>query len=544
MELRDLFDKSWNTNEKKRFLKSDTKRSTNNFDPESFRHEGFEDREIYLEKYVPGLAEESRLEQELNNFTPPRVKQINDSPYQALVIRYGILRTLIRQNDYSMEPSALLEAVKAWQEEVLEAFEEGDFSENDDLLHLSKAASEYNNDIDDSELHLVYHYLEARNQGSTWKHEHATWMDFFQRLSSIDRFPKITGTSAHALDTIKQGLWSLQEQAIVYEIVRPEGGDLAGIPEDYVDVIRDWLFYEMADDNYHRMLEELDPFGSKSTLLEARRTFGIDRSNQNLNEKRRENIVETGIFPSDLFREVVEKEELKQIVDEYGLDAHKRRTSEMIEAIIEYFEQSQAGIEDTEPTAELYLECYEDIADGDNDHVPPQLLGAVDEESQSKKLDILFEQATAEIFENIFNISDTKLLGQHASGTVADGEIHQDGRWILWDNKRRTGEFKLGAKTRATIKSYIDTKNQQHEVAGFLIIAPEFSESAESNSKKLEIQTGVDIRLIRAEDFRRLATIWMDRFGTPNRELPISIFKGAGELEIDLVTDSLKAQFS
>lgn len=545
MELRDLYDRKWNHREENRFLHDETKVSTDSFDPEAFKHEGFEDRERYVEKFVPALADENRLEQELNNWTPPRLKSINDSPYQALVIRYGILRTLIEQHDFQMERSSLLNAVKTWQQEIIESFEEGDFAE-DNLLYLAKAAIDYQNDIDDSELHMVYQFFTIRNQDKDWKHEHVTWRDFFNRLSSIDRFPKVSRSErpAHAIDTIKKGLWSLQEQAIVFEIVDAENGNIVGIPEDYIDYIRDWLYYEMSDENYLRMLEELEVFDYQDILIEARETFDIDKPTQGLNEKRRESIVESGVFPSDLFEEVVDKEDLKDIVDQYGLEAHKRKTDEMIKATIEYFEQSQSVVDDEEPTVELYLKCYDDIADGNVQRVPPQLQGVVKDESQSEKMDVLFEEATAEIFEEVFNLDGTNLLGQTASGTVADGEIEQDGDWLLWDNKRRSEPFKLGAGTRSTIKSYIDTKNQQHEVKWFLIIAPAYSDSAEDDALKLEMQTGVDIRLLEAEDIQRLANIWQGKYASPDRELPLSVFKGTGRLNLDVVEDTLEAQFA
>lgn len=545
MKLRDLYDRQWNHMEKNRFLNDETKVSTDSFDPEAFKHEGFEDRERYIDEFVPALADEDRLQQELNNWTPPRLKAINDSPYQALVIRYGILRVLIQQHDFEMEKSALLDAVKSWQQEIIENYEEGDFSD-DNLLYLAKAAIDYQNDIDDSELHMVYQYFTIRNQDKKWKHQHVTWKDFFNRLSSIDRFPKVSRSErpSHAIDTIKKGLWSLQEQGITFEVVDSEEGNMVGIPEDYVDFIRDWLYYEMSEDNYQRMLEDLDVFDHQDLLIEARNLFDIDTPTQGLNEKRRETIVKAGVFPSDLLREVVDKEDLKDIVDKYGLDAHKRKTDEMIEATIEYFEQSQSVVEDNEPTVELYLKCYDDIADGNVQRVPPQLQGIVEEESQAEKMDILFEQATSEIFEDVFNLDGTKLLGQTSSGTVADGEINQDGEWLLWDNKRRSGPFKLGANTRSTIKSYIDRKNQQHDVKWFLIIAPEFAESAEDDALKVEMQTGIDVRLLQAEDIQRLANIWEGKYASSDRDLPLSVFKGAGKLNLDIVEETLEAQFS
>lgn len=547
MELAELVDADWSSYERKRFLKDDSKTKIDGFDPESFKHDGFEDREKYLETYVPALANEERLHAELTNFTPPRLGAINGSPYQALVIRYGLLQTLIRQPEFEMEKEPLLECVQNWQREIIDGIEDGDFDEGDELLHLAQAAVDHGNDIDDSELHMIYRYMEFHNRAQEWKHEYYTWQDVFERLSALGRFPKVSRSEKpeHAIDTIEKGLWSLQEQALVYEVVDEELGDVVGIPDDYTEFIADWLCYEMSDENYLTMLNTLEPFDRQSLLVEAADTFEIDRKNHGRNEKRRENIAEEGVYPSDLFEAVVPKDDLKAIVDRFGLDAHKQKRDEMIEATIAYFEQSQRGIEDETSRVGLFLEFYDEIADGHVEEIPPQLQGLVDESNQSKKLEILFEEATAEIFRDVFNLDGTNLLGQQASGTVADGEIEQDGRWLLWDNKRRSGEFKLGSTTRSKIKNYIDTKNQQHDVQWFLIIAPGFTESAEENADLMEKHLdGVDIRLARATDFQELARFWQESFGDTNKEFPLSMFNGSNILEIDTLTRALEREFS
>lgn len=157
--------------------------------------------------------------------------------------------------------------------------------------------------------------------------------------------------------------------------------------------------------------------------MEASDTFDIDKKNHGLNEKRRENIVEKGVYPSDLFEETLAKDDLKAIVDTYGLDAHKQKKDEMIEKTIEYFEESQRRVEPGDPDVELFLEFYDDISNGNIEQIPPQLQGLVDDPDQTKVLEILFEEATAEIFKEVFNLDGTQLLGQRASGSVADGEI-------------------------------------------------------------------------------------------------------------------------
>lgn len=545
MELRDLPDRKWKRHEENRFLNDDTKAKTESFDPEAFKHDGFSDRKKYVEEYVPALADEERLEAELDDFTPPRLSSINSSPYQALVIRYAVLRTLIKQLDYKMEKEKLLNDVQSWQHDIIESFDGDSFPEDDDLLHLARACVDYKSEIDDSELHLVHSYFKLHNEAQDRKHSYYTWLDFFKRLSAIDRFPKVSRSDKpqHATDTIEKGVWSLQEQAIVYEVVDSDGNDVVGIPEDYVEYIRGWLNYEMSYDNYLNMLGEIEFFDHQDNLIETRKKFGLNTSSRT-NQGRRENIAKAGVFPSELLSEMLNNEQLQEIIDEYGLDADKRRNADMINKIIDYFEHSQK-YESAESDVELYLQSFGEISDGNVERVPPQIQKVVgEEEDVSKKMDMLFEEATAEIFKEAFNLDGTNLKGYTATGTVPDGEVEQDGRWLLWDNKRRADKFKLDSNTRSKIKNYIDTKNQQHDVEWFLIIAPDYADSAEKNAIKLEHQLGVDIRMIRADDFRSLAEFWRESFDEDGRELPLSVFYGSGEVDLEPVKETLEEQFS
>ncbi|MFC6889585.1 hypothetical protein [Halorubrum trueperi] len=486
------------------------------------------------------------MKTELRDFTPPRLSSINNSPYQALVIRYGILRQLIQQPDYSTEKEELLDAVQDWQTDFIRGYEDDDFSDIDELHHLAQAAVEYQNEIDDSELHMVYSYFELHNRAAESKHEYYTWLDFFKRLSAIDRFPKVSRSDSpeHARDTIEKGLWSLQEQALVYEVTDSDHDELVGIPEDYIEIVRGWLYYEMSDENFLRMLETLEPFDRQSVLMSALEEFAVEGKTYGRNQNRREIIVEAGVYPSELFKRVVEKDDLKEIVDRYSLDAHKRKTDEMVSAIIDYFEQSQKSVDDGEPAVDLYLDAYEDIADGSVTQVPPQLQDLVDADHPEEKLDVLFEDATAEIFRETFGLDGTKQLGQKASGMVADGEIEQDGRWLLWDNKRRRQKFRLGSDTRSKIKSYIDTKDKQHDVEWFVLIAPDFTEQAAANAEQLEMQVEKDVRLIRASDLKELAERWREDYAMKDRELPLSVFFGSGIFNVDSATHLLETEFS
>ncbi|MDZ7731539.1 MAG: hypothetical protein U5K37_12455 [Natrialbaceae archaeon] len=151
----------------------------------------------------------------------------------------------------------------------------------------------------------------------------------------------------------------------------------------------------------------------------------------------------------------------------------------------------------------------------------------------------MFEEATATVFQETFNLEGTNLLGQGASGIVADGEVQQGEKWLLWDNKRRTGNFKLGSDPQSKIINYIEQKRQQHQVEWFLIIAPSFASSAGENAVTIEKRLGIDIRLITAGDFKALAETWRERFAAENRELPLSIFYGSEEFNLEASTGAL-----
>ncbi|MBB6090845.1 hypothetical protein HNR49_002231 [Halobacterium salinarum] len=195
-------------------------------------------------------------------------------------------------------------------------------------------------------------------------------------------------------------------------------------------------------------------------------------------------------------------------------------------------------------TVDLYLNAFEDIADGSVTSVPPQLQDLVEADNPEEKLDVLFEDATAEIFREVFNLAGTNQLGQHSTGVVADGEIEQDGEWLLWDNKRRRQQFRLGSDARSKIKNYIDTRSEQHDVEWFLIIAPEFTEQAEQNALQLEMQVGTDIRLVTAYAFVELAELWRENYAAESRELPLSVFRGSELFEVENAEALLQTQFA
>lgn len=114
---------------------------------------------------------------------------MNDSPYQALVIRYGVLRTLIKQRDYNLErdiysamnrpgngcssrSSTKVRSTMMTYSILLRRLSSS-VQKSTILISISSTVFElYNNSLD----HLPDYY---------------TWLDFFNRHSSIGRTTQV-----------------------------------------------------------------------------------------------------------------------------------------------------------------------------------------------------------------------------------------------------------------------------------------------------------------------------------------------------------------
>lgn len=67
----------------------------------------------------------------------------------------------------------------------------------------------------------------------------------------------------------------------------------------------------------------------------------------------------------------------------------------------------------------------------------------------------------------------------------------------------------------------------------------------EDDAEMLEKRVGgVDVRLVSAEDFRRLAEYWIDAVGDRSAELPLPIFHGAGELNLETAYQMIDQEFA
>ena len=77
-----------------------------------------------------------------------------------------------------------------------------------------------------------------------------------------------------------------------------------------------------------------------------------------------------------------------------------------------------------------------------------------------------------------------------------------------------------------------------------MIIAPDFTKAAAKRANQLEVQLGVDIRLVHASTFKRLARHWQETYVEREDPLPLSVFYGSNTLDLGTTTAALETMFS
>lgn len=117
------------------------------------------------------------------------------------------------------------------------------------------------------------------------------------------------------------------------------------------------------------------------------------------------------------------------------------------------------------------------------------------------ELERRFEEATSYLFEVKLGHKPLSMIGS----AHADGAISYQERMILWDNKSKETPVHLPDHIKQ-FDGYI--KSAEKPVAGFLVIGPCFTEESGVIAMQYQVQNGVPICLITAEELIGVANSW------------------------------------
>lgn len=464
-----------------------------------------------LLEYEHEILRPERIKQEACRLITPQ-NQKTLKHYEYFFIKYALILSLLEAEDFRLPKNDLVKKVQDWETDIRDQGRGGNYEAGDMLFVVARAAAKYNNDILPAEMNLTRCIMETHNeQVPPYRTKQYGWMHFCRRLAASGNFPKIGG-GQHSAKEVRYAIYRLEDQALVYETKKHH----IGLFDETVSVLSDWAHFELSADDYEKMLDILSGMWiGQGELITAQEKL-LGRRKGNSNKEKQRDLIDNDVFPSDLLRISLDKDQLKDIADTFGIPVDARRKPKVLaQSIVQYFRgwgRPTPG-EEGQKQAELYLSSYLGLAQRQQDDVDPGIVKELvsRKSDNGKTKDMLqkeFEKATAKILTHFFHLDDVKWLG---GGNEPDGIIGLSDLCIIWDNKARQDERGLRWTTdlKRQVEDYI--RSQQSPTCRIcLIIAPQFRPGVEDRVAKLSQELGpdVDIALVTAERLKAEAENW------------------------------------
>ncbi len=478
----------------------------------------------HLYSYSDVLADSDRVDIELKTFVPEQAGgyfSSNKKCYEYLVLKYGILNYLVRQQGYKAPIDGLIEEVKSWETEMRELGESKttDHYQNDLLLALAQAAADYDfgasetdDPIENHELHLIWKTMKWHNKNAT-PQNCLGWEDFFDRQALLGNFPAVDGKrDAHGARPIKHAIYTLTYQALVFDVRREDEGRLIGIPEDFVGTVKEWLRFELTEEDQRVLMNDIDEINRRSTLMGLKNKYDLEGAKSN--EERINEIVASKVSPRCVLDEL-SNSQLADICERYELESGRGKDAKM-SSIINHFEHGAISVKGMDEDVAKYVSYYTSIAR----RRIPKLCGIFDEISgptdDDRDAERLFEKATNKIFKEVLGAPEADWLGSKKSGKAChDGEFKCADRYFIWDSKsKKEGGLGIVEKTQRKVADYARRmRKDDKNVWAFMLIAPNFTQSAYQaiDDIKNNRTEDLDVLLIRAEDLQKVVKAWSEK---------------------------------
>lgn len=299
------------------------------------------------------------------------------------------------------------------------------------------------------------------------------------------------------------------------------------IPEELVDGVKSYLGIDLTAEKYKLLLKNL----SKEELQDILESINIKSYNK------KENIIDrlvlTGITASEAF-DILTANRLAEICKKLKIKSSGSK-EERINRIIKYYDGLiNVEVEDTEDKRKIYYDFFDQLAKRDLQN----LLGK-NIIKQERDIDLAFEEATRYIFEEKLSHQVISQEGtEHSDGCLK----FQNGDLLLWDNKSLNDEkYTFPNSHLRQFKRYIrDVSNKGERVSCFLIIVPDFDESAKNNALKLKYESGsdTDVSIISAENLKMIAEEWTKN--KDKKDFNLQVFNTTGLLTREETKNRMK----
>lgn len=436
-----------------------------------------------------------------------RYSRTSKNPYQTGLIIHFILKILLRNNGYKGTEREVIESLKKAEETIIEkAKEKENFKHIEDLSleifeTLLKAALE-DDIITDDELRLIYKVRGKLNIQEK---------DQFLIQAKLNHFPQ-KNNEIHNLKQINHGLMALQKCGVVFYCNKVDKQFFV-IPDELIEGVKAYLAVELIDDKFKDLLDTL----KTSELRQILNDLNIKQSG--IKDVLIDRILITGIKPSEVLDDL-NNSRLSELCKKLPDVKSSGKKEKKIERIITYFDELlNIDVEATEDKREVYYKFFEQLAKKDMANLIGKKIV-----KHERDVELAFERATAYIFEKKFNLKVIKQPGtEHSDGCL---EFGRNGELFMWDNKTKMiGKYQFPNDHLRQFKRYIRNADRNGKrVTCFLVVVPDFDDSAKANTEKLKYESGTDtdVAVISASNLKWMAEEWSTN--NPDKKFNLEVF--------------------
>ena len=315
--------------------------------------------------------------------------------------------------------------------------------------------------------------------------------------AKLGQFPQ-PENRLHSRSDIDEARRHLQTGGIVFSLRDTDGTDYDIVPEEVVSAIREIEGIEIRDYGYRELLRH-KYVRSKQYLTATLGKRGIEVDAYNTVERLQEDIMDH-ISPSVVLggltpRDGLPVETLSKWCGELDLNVSGTK-NELISRIIGFYDRllQRLNVED-DPREAAYL-YYNDFASRNSQALRAQQLIEKDIEIERK-----FEEATKYLFETKLRHKPLTFVGQ----SHADGALSFRDEILYWDNKSKESPVNLKDHIKQ-FDRYI--RSSEKPVAGFLVIAPSFTDESSILTMQYKVENGTTITLLTAAELKSVAEQW------------------------------------
>lgn len=412
------------------------------------------------------------------------------------------LQHVVMQRDDCMSPKRETdEDIVKWEQGIVDR-------SNEDLLKKSSertrdlefmqfvvgVAWEYNNDLSIDEKNLLEKIRERLKVTPT---------EFRIIEAKLGKFPKVSN-EIHTRQEIEEVRRELQTRGLMFAVRDSDGTDFDVIPTEIANTIRSALGIEIRDYGYSELLK-YKAVRNKAYLQECLAKVEIlTEKNPTLEELF--DIALEQLSPRVLLggtspRDGLPVDVLSKWCADLGLWVSGTK-NELIERIIAFYNGLHERSEEVIDEREHLYKYYEELATRNIQALRSQQLIEKDIEVERK-----FEDVTDYIFEKLLGHKPLKMVGSNH----ADGALSFKDRIILWDNKSKERPVNLKDHIRQ-FDGYI--RESQKQVAGFLVIGPDFTAESSMAAMQYQVENGTMISMITSSELKALAEAWKSKKDT------------------------------